>query len=36
MAAEKFLRDVFWPIGQQSDAKEILLFRELDRVFEKL
>ena len=36
MGAEKFLGQVLRPIGQQGDAKEILLPRKFDRVIEKL
>ena len=35
VSSEKLLRQVFRPIGQQRDAKEIFLLREIDRVFEK-
>src|SRR5204862_4350368 len=34
--AEKFLRDVLRPVGQQRNAKEIFLFGKIDRMLEKL
>ena len=34
--AEKFLRHIFRPVGQQRNAKKIFLFGKIDRVLEKL
>src|SRR5437899_6241804 len=36
MMSEKFLRDVFGPVSQQSYPQEIFLLREIDGVVEKL
>ena len=35
MPAEKFLGHVLWPVGQQSDAEEIFLTGEVDRMLEE-
>src|SRR5205823_8401083 len=35
VASEKFLREVFRPVGQQCDAKEIFLRCKIDGVTEK-